>query len=82
VVLAARHAVPVCYSPEEFTKAGGLIRYGPSFTTAFREAGIYVGKIVSGTKPTDLPVQQPTTFELVSLTVPQSLRARPDKVVE
>ena len=89
--MAAGHAVPVIYDFRENAAAGGLIGYGPSLTDTWRQVGTYVGRILKGAKLADLPVQQPSKFELVvnlktakelRLTVPPSILARADEVIE
>ena len=91
VDLAAKNRLPTVFPNRDSVDAGGLMSYGPNIADNFRRAATYVDKILKGTKPGDLPVEQPTTFELVidlkaakalGLTIPPSVLARADQVIE
>jgi putative ABC transport system substrate-binding protein len=90
VALAARHRLPSIYGLREFVDAGGLMAYGPDRVAMFRRAADYVDKILRGAKPAELPIEQPTQFQLVvnlktakalGLTIPESILVRADEVI-
>jgi putative tryptophan/tyrosine transport system substrate-binding protein len=91
VLLTTRHAIPTIFAWHEFVSAGGLMSYGTSLSAAWRQGGLYVGRLLRGAKPADLPVVQPTSFELalnlkaakvLGINVPPTLIARADEVIE
>jgi putative ABC transport system substrate-binding protein len=89
--LALKHRLPTIYGPSEYVDAGGLLSYGPSYPDLLRHAAVYVDKILKGAKPGDLPIEQPTKFELVvnlrtakalGVTIPQAVLVRADRVIQ